>query len=85
MGMAGIEAGSELEQAFAGNAYELGDERRLPLNLMEALQALEGSGFAREALGDAVVDSCLAAGWNEQREYDAAVTDWELNRSFERL
>jgi glutamine synthetase len=85
MGLAGIEAGAELEAPFAGDAYELGDERRLPLNLMESLELLRDSAFARESFGEEVVEYLLAAGWSEQREYDAAVTDWELHRSFERL
>ncbi|MDX6504903.1 MAG: glutamine synthetase, partial [Gaiellaceae bacterium] len=46
---------------------------------------LEGSSLAREALGDEVVEHYLHAAHVEQDQFDRAVTDWELRRSFERL
>jgi glutamine synthetase len=41
--------------------------------------------MARAAFGDRVVDHYVAAGGHEICEYAAAVTDWELRRSFERM
>jgi glutamine synthetase len=38
----------------------------------------------REALGDDVVDHYTRAAEWEQEEYDKVVTDWEINRGFER-
>ena len=38
----------------------------------------------RAAFGDDVVEHYLHAGRWEQSQYDAAVTDWELIRYFER-
>ena len=46
---------------------------------------LDGSAIAREAFGDDVVEHYLNAARVEQAAYDAAVTDWELARGFERL
>jgi glutamine synthetase len=41
--------------------------------------------MAREAFGDDVVDHYLHFARTEQRAFDAAVTDWEKFRGFERL
>ena len=38
----------------------------------------------RAAFGDEVVDHYVHSGRWEQSQYDAAVTDWELIRYFER-
>lgn len=84
MGLRGIDAGLKLEPAFVGDAYTLGDGSRLPYNLGDSLRLFEGSDFARQAFGDEVVEHYLQSGWDEQRAYDAAVTDWDLCRSFER-
>ncbi len=56
----------------------------MPRTLGEALDRLEGSTMLRQALGDEVVEHYLHAGRWEQAQYDAAVTDWELIRYFER-
>ena len=83
-GLDGIDRGLELGPAFAGNAYDA-DLPRVPSSLHEAIRGLEGSSFAREAFGDEVVDHYLNAARLEQRTFEAAVTDWELHRGFERL
>ena len=85
MGLDGIEQQLEPPPPYVGDGYEAPTESRLPMNLMEALQLFEASEFARQAFGDQVVERYLQAGWSEQRTYDAAVTDWDLSRSFERL
>ena len=41
--------------------------------------------MARDAFGDDVVAHYLNAARVEQAAFDAAVTDWELRRGFERL
>ncbi len=83
-GLDGIDRGLELGPAFEGNAYDA-DLPRVPSSLPEAISGLEGSSFAREAFGDEVVDHYLNAARLEQRTFEAAVTDWELHRGFERL
>jgi glutamine synthetase len=83
-GLHGIDAGLELEPAFEGNAYE-DDGPKLPRTLREARDALAGSALAREAFGDEVVEHYLNYARVELDAFDAAVTDWERFRGFERL
>ena len=84
-GLHGIEQKLELEPAIVGNLYELDAARDVPKTLREALAALDGSSVLRSAFGDAVIDHYLHTGEWEQSEYDRRVTDWELQRNFERV
>jgi glutamine synthetase len=84
-GLAGIDGGYELGSAWQGSGYEARDEPHVPATLREARELFAGSELARSALGDEVVDHYLNAATVELDAYDAAVTDWELKRSFERL
>jgi glutamine synthetase len=84
-GLHGIDNELELEPAYPGNAYDAVDKPRLPGSLHEAVALLEGSGIARTAFGDDVVDHYLHYARTEQRAFEAAVTDWERFRSFERM
>nr|WP_254896922.1 glutamine synthetase [Amycolatopsis sp. Hca4] len=83
-GLHGIENELELEEPFTGNAYHSGRDT-VPTTLPEAAAALAGSELARAAFGDEVVDHYLNAAKIEIDAYNAAVTDWELIRGFERL
>ncbi|MHB1906928.1 MAG: glutamine synthetase family protein [Acidimicrobiales bacterium] len=83
-GLAGVEAGLGLPAPFAGNAY-LADAPRVPTSLHEAVDLLEASAVARAAFGDEVVEHYVNAGRVEVAAFDAAVTDWERYRGFERL
>ncbi len=83
-GLHGIENGLELEPAFEGNAYE-SDKPRVPATLREARELLASSEVARTAFGDEVVDHYLNYADVELAAFDAAVTDWERFRGFERL
>ena len=84
-GLHGIENELPLEPAFVGNAYQDHDRPRIPTTLREAAAAFGESKVARAAFGDEVVAHYLNAARVEQAAYDAAVTDWELRRGFERL
>jgi glutamine synthetase len=57
----------------------------VPTTLHEARALFAGSALARSALGDEVVDHYLHYARTEQRSFEAAVTDWERFRSFERM
>jgi glutamine synthetase len=81
----GIEQRLELEPAYEGNAYRDAHAPRVPGTLREALALWEGSSLAREAFGEDVVEHYANAARVEQAAFDAAVTDWELFRGFERL
>ena len=83
-GLHGIENELSLEDAYEGNAYTSVVDR-LPTTLREAAELFEGSAVARAAFGDEVVEHYLNNARVEQRAYDAAVTDWERVRCFERM
>jgi glutamine synthetase len=55
----------------------------LPRTLKEANRLLESSTRARAILGDAFVDHYVRTRDWEVRQYERAVTDWELKRYFE--
>ncbi len=54
-----------------------GDVRRLPMNLLDALRALDRSTVIRRAFGDAVVDSYLKLRHREWDDYMHHLSDWE--------
>jgi glutamine synthetase len=73
-----------LPDAVQGNAYTGGADR-LPTTLTEAMELFDNSKIAREAFGDDVVDHYLNNAAVELKAFNAAVTDWERVRGFERL
>jgi len=81
----GIEAELDLEPVFTGNAYDDARAPRVPKNLRDALMLWESGGVARAAFGDEVVAHYANNARIELAAFDAAVTDWELFRGFERL
>src|SRR5580693_10346215 len=83
-GLHGIDHELPLEPAYAGSGYDA-DAARVPTSLREAAALWETSGIARAAFGDDVVDHYANYANVELTAYDAAVTDWELRRCFERL
>jgi glutamine synthetase len=84
-GLYGIEQGLALGEPCAGNAYEASGVERLPATLAEAASAFERSTLAREAFGDDVVAHYRNNARVELAAFNAAVTDWERTRGFERL
>ncbi len=83
-GLYGIEHQLELEPEQTGNAYASG-KPKVPTTLREARDAFHGSAIARAVLGDEVVDHYSTMADVELKAFDAAVTDWELRRGFERM
>lgn len=83
-GLAGIEEALELPPPFAGDAYAAAALPEIPMTLREATERLAGSAMLRAAFGDAVIDHYVHAARWEQAEYDRRITDWELDRGFER-
>lgn len=83
-GLHGIEQELEPDDLFVGNAYE-SDVARVPATLRESADLFAGSALAREAFGDEVVEHYLNNARVELAAFDAAVTDWERVRGFERL
>ncbi len=83
-GLRGIEESLTLAPPFSGNAYSA-DAPRVPTTLREAASLFDQSAVARAAFGDEVVDHYVHAARVEVAAFDAAVTDWERYRGFERL
>ncbi|GAB3972272.1 glutamine synthetase family protein [Plantactinospora veratri] len=81
----GIEAELELEPECAGNAYADESAPRVPGTLRDALDRWTDSPLATEAFGAEVVAHYANQARVELAAFDAAVTDWELRRGFERL
>ena len=83
-GLYGIEHELELEPMFEGNAYG-SDAPRVPTTLREAAELFGKSEIAREAFGADVVEHYRNNARIEVQAYDAAITDWERVRGFERF
>ncbi len=83
-GIHGMDNGLPLEEEQAGSAYEA-DKPRIPTTLQEARALFAGSEIAREAFGEEVVEHYLNMARVEIEAFEAAVTDWERYRNFERL
>jgi glutamine synthetase len=81
----GIESSLELEPALAGNAYADDTAPRLPTTMREASALWQASAVARRAFGDDVVAHYTNYAEVELAAFEAAVTDWEMYRGFERL
>jgi glutamine synthetase len=83
-GLHGIDNELPLEDEIVGSAY-FSDKPRVPTNLREARELFAGSETARTAFGEEVVEHYLNMARVEIEAFEAAVTDWERYRTFERL
>ncbi|GAA1113900.1 glutamine synthetase family protein [Nocardiopsis composta] len=83
-GLDGIDRELEPGEACTGNAYA-GGAPSVPSTMRDALELWENGPLARKAFGDEVVEHYANYARVELAAYDAAVTDWELRRGFERL
>ncbi len=84
-GLHGVERGLALEPALEGNAYAASERERVPATMADAREEFAASDVAREAFGEEVVAHYLNAARVELEASQAAVTDWERVRGFERL
>jgi glutamine synthetase len=75
-----LELGSELTDNIHASDFPC-----IPRTLLDARQAFAASQIARTAFGDEVVDHYATMADVELEAFDAAVTDWELRRGFERM
>jgi glutamine synthetase len=83
-GLHGVDNELELEDPVEGNAYTAG-KPHVPSTLQSARDLFAESAMAREAFGEDVVAHYLNNADVELRAFEAAVTDWERFRGFERL
>ena len=79
----GIERGLAPPPPAKGNAYAARDAPRLPRTLAEATARLRESAAARELLGVEFVEHFARTREWEVRQFERAVTTWELERYFE--
>jgi glutamine synthetase len=84
-GLDGIERGLELPPPTVNAYVNVGDGQPLPHTLDAAVKLFRKSAVARRWLGDEFVEHFAATREWEVRQYEKAVTDWELARYFEAI
>jgi len=84
-GLYGIRHRIEPPPAYEGNGYEATDLSRIPWNIVDAIELWRDSAVARECFGDDVHHHVLNFAEQEWRAFNHTVTDWELQRYFERI
>jgi glutamine synthetase len=82
-GLWGIENRVQPPPPAQGDASVAGNLESLPRTLREATETLSASTRARDVLGTAFVDHYVRTRDWECRQYERAVTEWELGRYFE--
>lgn len=83
-GLHGIEKALPLEPPYVGNAYE-SSAPRVPRTLRDAMDRFARSAVALDAFGEEVVEHYVHMAEVELDAFEAAVTDWERFRCFERM
>ncbi len=84
-GLRGIELGIEPGAESTGDASSASNVLTLPRTLREATERLSACAEARDVLTPAFVDHYVRTRDWEVRQYERAVTDWELERYFESI
>jgi glutamine synthetase len=91
-GLRGIEEGYELPPETSVNLYQLTPEERMaegiamvPQSLADALNVMERSELVAEALGEHVFEWFVRNKRVEWMDYKTKVSQWELDRYFNRL
>ena len=82
-GLWGIEHEIEPPEPVTGNGYRRRRRAAAPEPPRRRWRCCEQSAVARELLGDDFVDHYLRTRTWEVRQYERAVTTWELERYFE--
>ncbi|MCZ2404773.1 glutamine synthetase [Paenarthrobacter sp. Z7-10] len=82
-GLYGIKNQLELPPGMEGNAYD-SDAERVPHTMTEARDLFANSAVAQGVFGQEVVDHYAHYADVEIEQFNAAVTDWEVRRGFER-
>jgi glutamine synthetase len=83
-GLHGVEQGLKLTTPpITGTNQGADDVPRAPRSLIRSTQNFKASDIARDWLGDVFVDHFAATREWEHRQWQDAVTDWELKRYFE--
>jgi glutamine synthetase len=84
-GLDGIANQLEPPDIFDGNAYDATEVPRAPAELGEAIELFSGSQFVGQVLGEDAQQHYSHFFETERIAFQAAVTDWERRRYFERI
>ena len=84
-GLDGIKNKVEPPECFVGDAYAAKNLAHVPRTLAEAAELFAQSDFAKRAFGKDVVEHYSHFFRTEVAAFNAAVTDWERQRYFERI
>jgi glutamine synthetase len=91
-GLDGIKNKLTPPESIDKNIFSLSDEERnalgvksLPIDLKEAVNALEKSDFMKEVLGNHISKKYIAAKKVEWEEYRTQVTSWEIDQYLYRI
>jgi glutamate---methylamine ligase len=80
-GLDGIAAERDPGKRLDINMYSEGHKeknaKKLPLNLLDALRALEKSAVLKTALGEETVSSYLKLKYDDWNSYSRHLTEWE--------
>ena len=69
--------GKRLDIDMYAEGHTVKDAKRLPLNLLDALRALDQSPVLKKGLGEDVIASYIKLRTAEWNEYTSQLTDWE--------
>ncbi len=81
----GMERRAQLGAATSGVPENVGQDSKMPFTLKEAAQAMEASSFVRDLVGEECRTLFTALAELEWRAAQAAVTDWDRDRYFDRI
>jgi glutamine synthetase len=69
--------GKRLDIDMYADGHTVKDAKRLPLNLLDALRALDNSAILKAGLGAPVISAYTKLKMNDWNEYSTQLTDWE--------
>ena len=69
--------GKRLDIDMYAEGHTVKDAKKLPLNLLDALRALDKSSVLKSSFGEDVVASYIKLRQAEWNEYAGQLTDWE--------
>jgi len=69
--------GKRLDIDMYSEAHKVEDAKQLPLNLLDALRALDRSNILKDALGEDVIAAYIKLRHVEWNEYAGQLTEWE--------
>jgi glutamine synthetase len=73
----GRSPGPRLDLNMYTEGHKAPDAKRLPLNLLDAVRALEASSVLREALGAPLIDAYVKLKYEDWNAYARHLTEWE--------